>query len=491
MTLELKNSNFTKWSEYFRAMCGKFGLLRHLDGPDLSTDAIDPVWEQADCCVRSWLFGSVAEPVLDMAMDGTPQTARQLWLAIEALFQANKANKAPRAIFLSHEFHSMTQGDSSIDDYCLRMKTTADKLRDVGQPVSESTLVLNLLRGLNERYTTTADHIAATKLTFSYARDQLLLKKLCLANGAKVAAGTELLAGSSSCSSSSCQASSGSQQQQPQRTDGQRRNTKKGGKKSYGGGYGSNYGGRYGSGQHSRPPVPTGQWVCMSPGGSQYWAGSPAGSHGGAQPWHSNQGLLGSAPGQAHTAFAPLHVSPPAPYAQPPAQAWDQAGLIAALQTMSLQGASPWVVDSGASSHMFSFDGILLKHLPTSVSSILVGNGSRIPVTSRGHSILSTQTSNFALNNVLVVPSIVQNLLSVRQFTRDNHCSIEFDAFGFSIKDIPTGRVILRCNNDGDLYTLPQSTPSSSALLAASSTLWHQRLGHPSPAAVVRLNKTI
>jgi hypothetical protein len=77
----------------------------------------------------------------------------------------------------------------------------------------------------------------------------------------------------------------------------------------------------------------------------------------------------------------------------------------------------------------------------------------------------------------------------VCQFTRDNHCSIEFDAFGFSIKDIPTGRVILRYNSDRDLYTSPQSTPSSSALLAASSTLWQQRLGHPSPAAVVRLNK--
>ena len=31
MVLELKPSNFTKWSTAFRAMCGKFGLLSHLD----------------------------------------------------------------------------------------------------------------------------------------------------------------------------------------------------------------------------------------------------------------------------------------------------------------------------------------------------------------------------------------------------------------------------------------------------------------------------
>jgi hypothetical protein len=128
----------------------------------------------------------------------TPQTAHQLWVAIDGLFQANKAQ---RAIFLSHEFHSMTQGDSSIDDYCLRVKTTADKLHDVGHPVDEAQLVLNLLRGLNEQYSGTADHIAATSLTLTYARDQLSLKELRLANGKKVAAATALVA---SCGGSGC-----------------------------------------------------------------------------------------------------------------------------------------------------------------------------------------------------------------------------------------------------------------------------------------------
>jgi hypothetical protein len=53
------------------------------------------------------------------------------------------------------------------------------------------------------------------------------------------------------------------------------------------------------------------------------------------------------------------------------------------------------------------------------------------------------------------------------------------------------GRMILRCNCDGDLYTMPASTPSATphALLAASSTLRHQRLGHPAPAALERINK--
>lgn len=64
--------------------------------------------------MRSWLFGSISDAVLDLAMNNTDPTARQLWVAIDNLYQANKA---PRAIYLSHKFHSMSQGDLSINDY--------------------------------------------------------------------------------------------------------------------------------------------------------------------------------------------------------------------------------------------------------------------------------------------------------------------------------------------------------------------------------------
>jgi hypothetical protein len=76
-------------------------------------------------------------------------------------------------------------------------------------------------------------------------------------------------------------------------------------------------------------------------------------------------------------------------------------------------------------------NGTLLSHLPPPPSGITVGNGTTIPITCRGTSTLSSSSSTFYLNNVLVAPALVRNLLSVRQFTRDNHCSIEFDTFDF------------------------------------------------------------
>ena len=95
------------------------------------------------------------------------------------------------------------------------------------------------------------------------------------------------------------------------------------------------------------------------------------------------------------------------------------------------------------------------SHLNDSVSSlsdvfslciyptISVGDGHSIPVTNTGHSILPTPFKSLHLNNVLITPHIVKNLIYVRQFVRDNNCTIEFDAFGFLVKDFMTRWVLL------------------------------------------------
>ncbi|XP_066324128.1 protein BONZAI 1-like [Miscanthus floridulus] len=90
----------------------------------------DAAWAAADSCVRNWLLSTVGDDVLDLA-EALDQTA-----------------------------HQLVTGDLSIDAYCQKMKTTADALPDVGHTVIESQLVLNLLRSLNPRFSSTADNIA-------------------------------------------------------------------------------------------------------------------------------------------------------------------------------------------------------------------------------------------------------------------------------------------------------------------------------------------
>jgi hypothetical protein len=452
-------------------MCTKFSLLSHIDGSDVAHPD-DPAWILADSAVLSWLYGSVADDVLDTAM-ADDETARDLWVAIEALFRDNKES---RAVFLSSQFHSLLQGDQSIADYSQRVKTLADALRDVGHPVSDSQLVLNLLRGLNPRYSNTADDIANSTPfpSFARARSMLVLKETRLTNETKITNETALVAGGSSCRQSGCRftptpapaASSGFNNGNVRRGGRNRRGKNSGGNGAHPG---------------VRTTPPAGPWFCFNP-----WTASGAGgqwpSHGGQWRPSPAPGLLGASP-QAHTAFAPPQPSP--------APTWDQQGLITALNQLAVQGHGGWVVDSGATSHMASDGGILLTSLPPPNMAATVGNGSRLSITSSGHTLLHTPTTNFSLRDVLVVPHLVRNLLSVRKFTRDNNCSLEFDAFGFSVKDLQTQRVMLRCNSAGDLYTIPAVDPpaTASAHLATSSQLWHQRLGHPGVASLASLNK--
>jgi hypothetical protein len=101
----------------------------------------------------------------------------------------------------------------------------------------------------------------------------------------------------------------------------------------------------------------------------------------------------------------------------PPAGGWDNASLAAAFSTMALTPPSfDWVIDSGASYHTTPTAGTLSRSHPLSShpSSIVVGNGSTLPVTSVGASVLP---GPFCLNDVLVAPHITHNLGSTMIIT--------------------------------------------------------------------------
>jgi hypothetical protein len=112
-----------------------------------------------------------------------------------------------------------------------------------------------------------------------------------------------------------------------------------------------------------------------------------------------------------------------------------------------------WVMDSGASSHVTGSSGTLTSsHSSFEPNSqhIIVGNGSSLPIVDTGRAELTSRP--FYLNNILVSPHIVKNLISTRKFSRDNFVSVEFDPFGFSVKDLATRRLLMRSNSLGDLY---------------------------------------
>nr|KYP50110.1 hypothetical protein KK1_028093 [Cajanus cajan] len=160
---------------------------------------------------------------------------------------------------------------------------------------------------------------------------------------------------------------------------------------------------------------------------------------------------------------------------------------------MHTLGISPpdanWYMDTGATSHMTSAQGNLTSYFNMSNKhGIIVGNGYSIPIHGYGHTKLSSLCPPLTLNNVLHAPQLVKNLVSVRKFTTDNFVSVEFDPFGFSVKDFQTGRPVMRCESQGELYPITKPTNPYTFTTVAPS-LWHDRLGDPGVPVLNSLRK--
>ena len=140
-----------------------------------------------------------------------------------------------------------------------------------------------------------------------------------------------------------------------------------------------------------------------------------------------------------------------------------------------------WLIDGGASHHATTDLHNLSMHTPYNGSDdIMIGDGSGLSITHIGSFSLHTTHNTFKLNNVLCVPTMKKNLISISQFCTSNNVSIEFLPTAFLVKDIQTRTTLLKGNTKDGVYEWPISPP----LLAFSSrktTLseWHQRLGHP------------
>ncbi|GJR28527.1 hypothetical protein Tco_1104759 [Tanacetum coccineum] len=152
-----------------------------------------------------------------------------------------------------------------------------------------------------------------------------------------------------------------------------------------------------------------------------------------------------------------------------------------AFTAKTLQDLAPgnWNMDTSATSHLNDSVNNLSDIFNSSIySSVAVGDGHSIPVINSSHSILPTPFQPLHLNNVVITPNIVKNLISVRQFVCDNYCIVEFDPFGFSVKDFQNHRVLLHCDSTGPLYPVTKPSPIPQVYLT-SQYAWHQRLGHP------------
>uniref|UniRef100_A0A453JUG3 Uncharacterized protein n=1 Tax=Aegilops tauschii subsp. strangulata TaxID=200361 RepID=A0A453JUG3_AEGTS len=184
----------------------------------------------------------------------------------------------------------------------------------------------------------------------------------------------------------------------------------------------------------------------------------------------------------------------PGPSSLPPsAPGWDHAALFqqAYSQHGLPQQSANWILDSGAATHVTGNAGNLSSFRPFSKhnsSSIIVGNGDRLPITGIGST--SLPPTNLSLHDVVVCHSIVKDLISVRKLSCDNNVSVEFNPYGFSVKDFPTRSHIMTSSSPGPLYPFyGKHSIGGTAFFTTSGDLWHKRLGHPGKTSLASISQ--
>ncbi|XP_062233910.1 uncharacterized protein LOC133931113 [Phragmites australis] len=178
VVLDGESPNYTTWRSLFLLVVGKYELSDHVLSDIAYPDV--PSWVRMECTVLSWLYGTISSKLVQVVMTPT-SSARRVWLGLEEQFVGNKET---RALYIDAEFRTFCQGDLSISDYCSKMKNMADALGDLGEPVLDRTLVLAVLRSLNERFSYMAALIKRTKPfpSFSEVRADLMLEELTAKN---------------------------------------------------------------------------------------------------------------------------------------------------------------------------------------------------------------------------------------------------------------------------------------------------------------------
>ncbi|GKE01549.1 hybrid signal transduction histidine kinase M [Tanacetum coccineum] len=122
-----------------------------------------------------WILGSLCDSLQEQVVT-TPGNAKALWDHLQNLFHDNKD---ARAINLDNELCSIKIGKMSINEYCTKIKSMTDRLKNLGCVVSDKNLVIYAVSGLDSRFAKLVEIIRHREPlpTFETARNMLLLKE--------------------------------------------------------------------------------------------------------------------------------------------------------------------------------------------------------------------------------------------------------------------------------------------------------------------------
>uniref|UniRef100_A0A2N9H9U6 Retrovirus-related Pol polyprotein from transposon TNT 1-94-like beta-barrel domain-containing protein n=1 Tax=Fagus sylvatica TaxID=28930 RepID=A0A2N9H9U6_FAGSY len=402
-----------------------------MPNPDLAA------WTRTDRLVKAWITATISEEALGTVVGLT--TSLDVW---KALSNAYSQDSQAREFELLLKLQEKKKDSITLTDFIRNFKLTCDQLNAIGKSVPDQKKVFWLLNGLGPRYESFSTAMLKPPVP-SYNDLIPLLHSHELRNRSLLA----------------------DQVNPAMAFVGQRSNSNnKGSQSSF------NSRGRGFHQAGSRPPSTPRNFQQHAPSKNSNHSSTPTSSgsipqcqickkkgHHALKCWHRFDHSYQD--DQVPQALAALHINSPT--------------------------AGEWLPDTGATAHITDDPGILSDLKPyVGSDSVMVGNGHQLPITHTGNAHIFPTDSSLSLNNVLVVPDIKKNLLSVSQLTCDYPCYFLFDNHGFVIKDLRTHQVLASGSKEDGLYVLqhaPVKVFFSNRFRVVDSDTWHGRLGHPQP----------
>ncbi|KAK1555207.1 hypothetical protein Q3G72_023368 [Acer saccharum] len=464
--LKLTTTNYMSWKLQFQTLFFGYDLVGYIDGSKpcppttlivnniTSPNPAYSVWFRQDQLILNALIGSLSPTIVSFV--ARAKTSMEAWNILANTYAKPSRGRIKQIKSL---LKNSTKGTQNITDFLHSVKARADELALLGAPVDDEDLTERILDELDDDYKELVRAVQArdTPISFDELHEKLLTFEASSLNNKKASASLPATANPTHRSNNSWRP----------------RN--------------SNF-----SSWHPQSSTTTGWRPSPNSAARSNSAHSPGAPHRGhlsfPRPYLGKCQMCGI---QGHSARrcssfqmvpVPSHGSgsnSPAAHSPPP---WQPR----AHFTTNVPSNNPaWLMDSGASHHVTADLGNLSLHAPYSGSDdVMIGDSTGLSITHSGSASLHTRNNSFILDNVLCVPDMKKNLVSISQFCNANNVSVEFLSSCFHVKDLRTGPILLKGTTKDGVYEWPTDKSTSSPVLAFSSTRttssnWHHRLGHP------------
>ena len=137
-----------------------------------------------------------------------------------------------------------------------------------------------------------------------------------------------------------------------------------------------------------------------------------------------------------------------------------------------------WLIGSGCTNHMSYYQGLFKELEKTVTSKVRIGNGAYLVVKGKGTVAIEGHTGLKLISNVLYVPEINQNLLSVGQLLEKGYKMLFEDNHYMIVDAQGREESIVQMKDKSFAWDLMQEEQAAIHKEESNTMLWHKRLGH-------------